>query len=250
MEKNTWTLLGSAGLGAGLGAGLMYLLDPQGGGRRRALARDKTVHVLHKGGDAVRKTSRHLGNRTKGLIAEAGSRLRRAGEVDDQVLCDRVRSKLGRCVSHASALEVAAEDGRVTLTGPVLASEVDKLLAKVRKIKGVADVEDHLEVHEEAGDHPALQGNGRSAWQFVQENWQPATRVLAGTAGAGLALAGLKRRDKLGAALSAVGLTLLAGGLTGLTNGGNGRLSDRLGWWSGQGAPAGETPETGASPAS
>ncbi len=81
MNKRNWALVGSAGLGVGLGAGLMYLLDPQGGGRRRALARDKAVHVLKKGGRTVRKTSRHLGNRARGLAAEAGSRLRRT-EVD------------------------------------------------------------------------------------------------------------------------------------------------------------------------
>ncbi|HEY4561842.1 MAG TPA: polyketide cyclase, partial [Thermoanaerobaculia bacterium] len=64
MDKK-WSLVGSAGLGAGVGAGLMYLLDPQGGGRRRAVARDKSVSVLKQGGKAAAKTSRHLGNKTK-----------------------------------------------------------------------------------------------------------------------------------------------------------------------------------------
>ena len=42
----------------------------------------------------------------------------------------------------------------------------------------------------------------------------PAARVLTGTTGSALvAFAGLKRRDKLGAALGAVGLGLLAHGL-------------------------------------
>src|SRR5437764_8887633 len=96
MDKQTWTLMGSAGAGAGLGAGLMYLLDPQGGRRRRAVARDKAASALNKGGDAVKKTSRDLGNRTKGLVAQVGSRLRQGEDVqvDDEVLCNRVRSKL------------------------------------------------------------------------------------------------------------------------------------------------------------
>src|SRR5947209_6973026 len=123
MDKQKWTLMGSAGAGAGLGAGLMYLLDPQGGRRRRALARDKAASALNKGGDAVKKTSRDLGNRTRGLVSQVGSRLRQGEDVqvDDKVLCNRVRSKLGHAISHASALEVTAEDGRVTLAGPVLA---------------------------------------------------------------------------------------------------------------------------------
>jgi hypothetical protein len=98
MKKQQWLLAGSAGLGAGLGAGLMYLLDPQGGGRRRALARAKAVHLLKKGGEAALKTSRDLGNRTKGLLAEARSSLRHEA-VDDDILLDRVRSKIGRVVS-------------------------------------------------------------------------------------------------------------------------------------------------------
>lgn len=208
MDRQKLGLLGSVGVAAGLGAGLMYLLDPQGGGRRRALARDKTVSALKKGGDAALKTSRDLGNRTKGLVAEAGSRLRR-GEVDDQVLSDRVRSKLGRVVSHPSAIDVTACDGCVVLSGPVLASEVDDLLTTAIKVKGVEGIENRLEVHESLGNHPALQGNGRAA----SGKWSPTKRLLAGSAGASLALAGLKRQDRLGATLSAVGLGLLARGL-------------------------------------
>lgn len=59
--KHQLSLLGSAGLGAGLGASLMYLLDPEGGRRRRALARDKAVHGMKAGGRSLRKTSVHLG---------------------------------------------------------------------------------------------------------------------------------------------------------------------------------------------
>ena len=77
LNKDRLTLLGSAGLGLVLGAGVMYLLDPQGGRGRRALARDKAVSLAKTGGTAVGKKSRHLGNRTKGLISEAGSGLRR-----------------------------------------------------------------------------------------------------------------------------------------------------------------------------
>jgi hypothetical protein len=78
LNKDRLTLLGSAGLGLVLGAGVMYLLDPQGGRRRRALARDKAVSLAKTGGTVVGKKSRHLGNRTKGLISEAGSGLRRS----------------------------------------------------------------------------------------------------------------------------------------------------------------------------
>jgi hypothetical protein len=205
----------------------MYLLDPQGGRRRRAVARDKTVSALNKGGDAVRKTSRDLGNRTKGLVAKAGSRLRRNGdaEVDDQVLRDRVRSKLGRALSHASALDVMAENGRVILAGPVLAYEADRLLAAVRSVKGVKDVECRFDLHEHAEDNPAFQGNGQSqsTSRFANRKWVPvATRVLTGSCGSALAVAGLKKKGPLGLALGTVALGLLAHGTT---NVGPGKLA-------------------------
>ena len=224
MDKQKWSLMGSAGVGAGLGAGLMYLLDPQGGGRRRALARDKTVHALKVSGNAAVKTSKDLGNRTKGLVHEAGSRLHR-GEVDDQVLCDRVRSKIGRIASHPSDIEVTALEGRVKLLGSVPVSEADQLLATVAKVKGVKDVDCQLQFLE--SDDASLQGpqgNGKSRSRLARA-WKPATLLLAGTGGAALAIAGFKRRDKVGAALGAAGLGLLANSFS---RGRNGRSEDRL----------------------
>jgi hypothetical protein len=181
MKKlNPLALLG----GVGLGAGLMYLLDPDGGRRRRALARDKAVHGLKVSGKALRKTSVDVGNRTRGLVAEAGSLLRK-GSADDRKLEGRVRSKLGRHVSHPSALQVQCQDGLVILSGPVLASELDKVLAKVQKIKGVHEVESRLEVHESAENVPSLQGESSNGSRRLS----PRTAAL-GLSGVG-ALAGL-----------------------------------------------------------
>src|SRR5437763_1811711 len=55
--------------GAGLGAGLMYALDPQTGRRRRALARDQAVHLAHEARDAAGVVGRDLRNRAQGLAA-------------------------------------------------------------------------------------------------------------------------------------------------------------------------------------
>ncbi len=67
MYRQTLGLLGTAGLGAGL----MYLLDPKLGGRRRSHARDKAVHALRRSAKVARKTSKDLGKRTRGLVAQA-----------------------------------------------------------------------------------------------------------------------------------------------------------------------------------
>ena len=54
-----------------LGAGLMYLLDPAQGRRRRAYLRDKAVHAAKQTSQYVDSTSRHLGNRAQGVAAKA-----------------------------------------------------------------------------------------------------------------------------------------------------------------------------------
>ena len=79
----------------------------------------------------------------------------------NEVLCDRVRAEMGRHVSHPGAIEVSAHDSTVILSGPILADEVDELLCAVQSVRGGACVEDHLEVHDRAGNISALQGSGQ-----------------------------------------------------------------------------------------
>jgi hypothetical protein len=64
--------------GIGIGAGLMYLLDPDQGRRRRALLRDQLVSATNKANKQIGKKARHLQNRAQGVIAEAKSSLQDA----------------------------------------------------------------------------------------------------------------------------------------------------------------------------
>src|SRR5437762_280579 len=91
--------------GMGLGAGLMYVLDPDRGRRRRALAVDKLVAAVHQTQCAADKTARDLVNRSRGVLFEGWAALR-PGRADDPVLEQRVRAHLGRAVSHPGAIEV------------------------------------------------------------------------------------------------------------------------------------------------
>jgi hypothetical protein len=206
----------SFGAGLGLGIGVMYLVDPDRGKRRRALLRDKCVSAQKKTGEVIGVTARDFTNRAQGIAASIQSRFTSA-ETDDAVLVNRVRSKVGRIVSHPGAIEVASENGNVTLSGPVLEAEVDSILTCVKAVQGVNEVDNKLEVHKEAGNHPALQG-GREPqghrFEFLQENWSPAARFVAGAVGASLAIYGGKRRDILGAGLGAAGLLFLTRGIT------------------------------------
>jgi osmotically-inducible protein OsmY len=140
------------------GAGLMYILDPQGGRRRRALVRDQAVKVLNRTGDNLSGLSKDLKNRAQGVVAETTSRLEKKEEPTDETLVARVRAKMGRIVSHPSAVEVLVNDGTVTLSGAILATEVQPLLRAVKSIAGVRAVENQLRLYNDASQIPSLQG--------------------------------------------------------------------------------------------
>jgi hypothetical protein len=55
--------------GVGVGAGLMYILDPRMGRRRRALVRDQATHLVHEAQDAAGAVARDVTNRARGLAA-------------------------------------------------------------------------------------------------------------------------------------------------------------------------------------
>ncbi|MBW3625285.1 MAG: SRPBCC family protein [Armatimonadetes bacterium] len=216
MDKDT-----SASLlfGLGIGAGMMYLMDPNQGDRRRALLRDQATHALHATEDSAGKTVRDMRNRTKGFVAEMQSAMH-PEDVSDEVQVARVRATLGRVVSHPGSIEVTANNGEVTLSGPVLDSEKDALLRAVGAVRGVKGIDNRLDVHQKRGDWPGLQGGygPRPGMEpdFMQENWSPATRAIAGAAGGALALYGSGHKDFTGTMLSALGLGLLARGFTNL----------------------------------
>lgn len=217
MLNRSLPTIGRIGMGVAMGAATMYLMDPNRGWRRRALARDRLNHATHVVQEGARVMARDLNNRFYGLWAIVRGCFRRRG-TNDEVVITRVRSKLGRVVSHPHAMEVAVRDGKVTLSGPILAREVDALLACVRKVRGVrGDVDNRLVVYKESGNVSALQG-GRPRegghFELMQTNWSPAARLLTSMAGAALVFAGLRQRTPISVALAAVGVGLLARGVT------------------------------------
>ncbi len=64
--------------GLGIGAGVMFMLDPASGRRRRALVRDKTTSTVNGAADVVRRRTRDLANRTRGAAASTRRLLERA----------------------------------------------------------------------------------------------------------------------------------------------------------------------------
>src|ERR1051325_9050855 len=196
---------------AGLGAGLMYLLDPDMGGRRRAILRDKLISFTRVAAWAADKTSRDVKNRVYGALQSTKSRFT-GEEVSDDVLVERVRSQMGRAVSHPHAIHVTAKDGRITLTGEILSEEVDDFIGCAQSVKGVKSIENRLSTHDQPGDISSLQG-GRtrhgSRFALLQSNWPPAVRLMVGTSGAAAAGAGIKQGGVIGSIVAAAGAGLM-----------------------------------------
>jgi uncharacterized membrane protein len=211
------TMQGRTIAGILAGAGLMYLMDPDRGARRRALVRDQAVRARHRLAEGAEATGRDLRNRARGTAAELRSRLR-PETPDDEILHERVRSALGRVVSHPGAVEVSVADGRVTLGGQVLAQEVDDLLRTVRDVRGVSEVRDELTVSSSPESMPSLQGGRRREPrpELAQDDWAPATRVAAGTMGGAVVYRGLRTEGIVGPLLIGIGGLLLARAITNL----------------------------------
>ncbi len=198
--------------GVGLGAGIMYVLDPDRGNRRRAMAQQKLFRIVRQAGDAVDKGIRDLEHRVEGIFAEAASVVRRE-EIPDDIIVQRVRSKLGRVTSHPSAVEVRAQGGKVILSGPVLRGEKVELEHCVARIRGVHDVESRLEEHDSSENVPGLQGHTVRTGdrpEILQENWAPGTRLVMGFVGLSLLGRSIRQPGMMNTALGVAGLALLA----------------------------------------
>jgi len=206
---------------AAMSAAAIYYLDPNRGRRRRALVRDRYASMrtrLERSFDPVRRDAR---NRIHGATALLHRRPERAGAADETIV-QRVRSTLGRYVSHPRAVSVVVRAGRVELAGDVLQDEHERLLDAVLQVRGVTGVDDALNVHASPQGVSALQG-GRPRRgprpELLRETWRPATRAAVGAAGALLALRGL---------VGGRPLSLAAGGLMLLRTSANRPLSETL----------------------
>lgn len=207
------TLLASIGLGAGL----MYFLDPQYGNRRRALVRDRVNRLINDMDDSINVAVEDMRNRARGVLSELTAKFSDQG-APDWILEERVRTTLGRMSRHARAIDVRSDGGHIHLTGPALKEEREALLKAATRTRGVYSVEDELRVFDNPQDIPSLQDSPSVRRQNIpewqQQNWSPATRLLSGVGGSLLTLYGLKRKGLSKPLLSTAGLILTTRSVT------------------------------------
>lgn len=129
-------------LGAlGAGALAMYYLDPQLGAQRRAALAD----LVRSG---LRRQPRAAGALPPRALRRAYHLPPRIDPQTDAELRDRIRTQLGRLVSHPHAIEVGVEHGVVRLSGHVLVKERDGLLLQVQEMPGVQKLVNAMTAHE------------------------------------------------------------------------------------------------------
>ncbi len=201
--------------GAVIGAGLMYFLDPQMGERRKAMVRDQANSLRDNADEAVQTSIRDLRNRVRGLLAEGMAMVSEDG-ASDTLIAERVRSRLGFLSRHPGAIKVSVQNNTAILSGDVLANEVDNLMAGVMKIRGVTNVENRMQVHQDAGNIPQLQGQGWLPGDQNAGQWSPSTRLVAGVGAGYLFLSGMLRGGFMGTLSQLSGLVLGARAATNL----------------------------------
>ena len=128
------------------GALLMYLTDPDRGTARRAVVRDRSLHLMRLGWRWAHNTALGVANHTRGLVAERRASMCTVRPSDD-VLAERVRSELGHVIRHPRRVLVKADAGWIELRGQVLSDEKEALVGAIKRIPGVFGVEEHLDEH-------------------------------------------------------------------------------------------------------
>jgi uncharacterized membrane protein len=202
----------------GIGAGLMYFLDPQHGERRRAMVRDKANQFVNDLDESINIAVQDTRNRARGVLSEMTARLSDE-RIPDWILEERVRSNLGRTGRYSRGINIRAENGRIYLTGPVLREDQDTLVKAAMRTRGVNGVENQFQAFDNAQDIPALQNAAATRGEttsMARHNWSPSTRLLSSVGGSLLTLYGLTRKGVAKPVLGTAGLVLTARGLTNL----------------------------------
>jgi hypothetical protein len=138
-----------------LGAGLMYLMDPASGRRRRAVARDKALSTARHTTETVRRQGRYYAGKAKGLAAEARSHVMGNEPENDRQLEARVRTNLGRFNSPIRDYQISAVNGIVTLRATGSEADVKAMADYIRSINGVHDVVCTTPLTAASGGHAA-----------------------------------------------------------------------------------------------
>ena len=143
-KREYWIAGLSVTTGAGLGAGLTYFYDPDRGHARRKKVADRAVSLIAQGERLVEHKGKNMLSRAERILSQARPLFHRQEDVPDEVLLERVRSRLGHVVQHPQSISATVEGGGVRLTGIVARDEKKRVLREIREVPGVLKVEELL----------------------------------------------------------------------------------------------------------
>jgi hypothetical protein len=138
--------------GLAIGASLMYLLDPHRGISRREHLRTHLFSRLRKVGEEIDGRIRDVRKRVLAMPLHRVAQLSLVPHqpVPDWVIAERTRLETWCTLAHPDSVNISVRNGRVTLWGPVLADEPERLHARLLKIPGLRHLELQLTTREEA----------------------------------------------------------------------------------------------------
>ena len=166
-------------LSLGAGVATAYLTDPEFGKKRRAALAREARKFLDK---ATRETRRSLcdsQHRLSGFIARWRTEFKDETP-DDGVLEARIRSRMGRVVSHSRKIHVLCDHGIATLWGLAPLDEISRLIASTEAIPGVREVVDHLEVGKPDESPADANYSLKHARDAARLNLSPSNRLVTG----------------------------------------------------------------------
>ena len=131
---------------ATIGAALAYFLDPDRGRRRRNVARDRIAATIRRTSRRVESTARYAASTAEGLSQRAAHMGTEYEPLDDATLAHKVETELFRDPGVPKGkININSEHGVIKVRGEVEhPEEINAILAKVRDIPGVVDVENLL----------------------------------------------------------------------------------------------------------
>lgn len=200
----------------GLGAGLMYFMDPQYGEQRRELVRNRANRFVRDIDNSIDIARQDARNRARGVLYEMSARLSEEG-IPDWILEERVRSNLGRTTGYTRGVDIRAENGRVFLTGSALREDQEAIVKAAIRTRGVHGVENQLRTVDRQQDITGFESEPSTQQTNpleLRHTWSPATRLLSSVGGSLLTLYGLTRKGVAKPVLSTAGLVLTARGMT------------------------------------
>jgi hypothetical protein len=142
--------------GIDLGVAAPYLLNPKLGRNRRAQLRDGVLNIVSKIERQTQTGWQDLTNRGKSLLDEAQSRLM-GDEEAERELAEGIDSRIGHYISRPDLVNVAVRGKRAKLSGKILATELNDLVAAVKSLPGVKAVDQRVDVYDniaELSDSP------------------------------------------------------------------------------------------------